>query len=66
MTFPSEEEFYGPIQLTQQEVNAAMLEGKKKKFFKERGQDYWEEETVVVKGKTKIAAKGSAIYEDED
>lgn len=44
--------FYESIELTDEELKAAILEGKKKKYFKEQHKDYWiEAEKKKVKGK---------------
>jgi len=45
---------YDDIQLTPQEQIEAILEGKKKKYFKEKNRAYWEAKESVIKGKTKI------------
>ena len=42
---------YDNIQLTQEELEAAILEGRKKKWFKEANQAYWqrEEEKAIAR-----------------
>lgn len=44
---------YNSIELTPEELAAAILEGKKKKYFHERSKDYW---ASLEKGKTKLVA----------
>lgn len=39
----NEEEFYGKIELTPEEITEALLEGKKRKYFREKHKAYWEE-----------------------
>lgn len=34
---------YRDIELTHEEIEAAILEGKKRKYFREKHKDYWEE-----------------------
>lgn len=34
--------FYDTVELTEDEIKAAILEGKKKKYFHEKYKDYWE------------------------
>jgi hypothetical protein len=45
--------FYDNILLTEQEKEAALLEARKKKYFKERHAAYWEAKESIIKGKTK-------------
>lgn len=40
--------FYDNIELTTEEIEAALLEGRKKKYFHEKNKDYW-----VTQEKTK-------------
>ena len=44
--------FYDSITLTEEEIKEALLEGRKKKFFKERSKDYWQAQENT-KSKTK-------------
>lgn len=36
------DEFYDSIQLTEEEVKLALLEGRKRKYFYERSKEYWD------------------------
>lgn len=48
------DEFYESIQLTEEEVKLALLEGRKRKYFYERSKEYWESlENVEVNIKPK-------------
>lgn len=62
---PSQEEMYGHIELTPEEYTAAILEGKKKKYFHEKHKDHWAEEEVVIKGEKIIVIKGNATRHEE-
>lgn len=46
---------YNSIELTPEEIEAAIMEGKKKKFFRIRNADYWKEQF----------AKADQAHEDE-
>lgn len=44
--------FFEKVELTEDEIKAAILEGKKRKYFREQHRDYWiEVEKKKVKGK---------------
>jgi hypothetical protein len=51
MTNPSA--FYDSITLTEEEIKEALLEGRKKKYFKEKNKEYWEAQEKT-KSKTNI------------
>ena len=44
---------YDSVELNEEEMNAAILEGKKKKYFHEKNKAYWEK-LESKKGKTKL------------
>lgn len=48
---------YEEVQLTEQEIKEALLEGKKRKFFKLRHQDYWSNAEQIKKGPVKQLMK---------
>jgi hypothetical protein len=48
---------YDEVILTEAELKEAILEGKKKKFFKERSKDYWEAQEQMKKGPVKQLMK---------
>lgn len=47
-------ELYGDIELTDEELKAAVMEGKKKKYFHERSKQYWENQEVKKGTKTAV------------
>jgi hypothetical protein len=45
--------FYDSIELTPEELQAAILEEKKRKYFKEKNKDYWQSQERPVKRRIK-------------
>lgn len=50
MPHPSDS-FYESIILTEEEVREAIIEGKKKKYFREKNREYWIEKESEKPGK---------------
>lgn len=48
------DDFYDKIELTEEEIKAAILEGKKRKYFKEQHKDYWIEAEAKKKVKKHV------------
>jgi hypothetical protein len=46
--------FYDSIELTPEELQAAILDGKKRKYFKEKNQAYWESQERPIKPKLRM------------
>ena len=51
-------EIYDAIELTEEELKAAILEGKKKKYFHEKNKDYWEKQERPM-SKKKVNLNGA-------
>lgn len=60
------DEFYEAIELTEEEIKAAILEGKKRKFFKERSKEYWQslEKEKAPKKELSICSAGGTRTHD--
>lgn len=51
------DDLYEAVNLTEQEIKEALLEGRKRKFFKEKHRNYWHAQELVKKGPVKQLMK---------
>jgi hypothetical protein len=56
---------YKDIELTPEEIEAALYEGKKKKYFHEKSKEYWQERETTKDDKPKGRTKKTDIQTGE-